>query len=777
MASKVTCLLVGVLVSCCLSPGLAYAGDPTLVGWWKLDEGGGSTAHDLSDYGNHGTLQGAPQWTAGMLDGALAFDGAADYVEIPHSTSLSLTEAITIAAWTYMAPDSSGEMAIVSKGRWGANDLPYELTIENGAVIFWQFYDDAGRDMCAPDSPSAGEWHHLGATYDGHLFQCYIDGVLAEEATYSGTMPQNDAAVTIGRRSRGGTHFAGMIDEVAIFNRALPEREILIAMAGGQIPELARDPLPEDEAVDVSRDSTLSWSPGDFAGAHDVYLGTAFDDVNEASRGNPMDVRAGEGQAATSYDAGRLEFGQTYYWRIDEVNATPDNAIFKGLIWSFTTEPLAYPIEGIIATSNATSDAGAGPENIVDGSGLDENDLHSTNASDMWLGVPEGVDPIWVQFEFDGVYKLHEMVVWNYNAEFELILGFGFQNVTLEYSSDGAAWTSLGEVELAQATARSDYAANTVVDLGGVAARYVRLTVNSLFGALPQYGLSEVRFLSIPASARAPQPADEAAEVPVGATLTWRAGREAATHEVYLSSDAQAVADGTALVDAVGQNSYAPSDLLFGNTYYWTVTEVNDAEAIASWEGPLWSFTTQEFAAADDFEDYDDEDNRIYDTWLDGWVNSTGSTVGYLEEPFAERTVVHGGQQAMPLEYNNGDTPFYSEASRTWAGAQDWTVGGANSLQLWFHGAATNTAAALYLAVEDSAGNVAVVTHGDPDAVLVEAWQSWIVPFSALTDAGVNLAAVKTMAIGLGDRANPTAGGAGMIYVDDIGYGHPYGAQ
>ena len=72
----------------------------------------------------------------------------------------------------------------------------------------------------------------------------------------------------------------------------------------------------------------------------------------------------------------------------------------------------------------------------------------------------------------------HEMLVWNYNVEFELILGFGLKNVTIEYSSDGAAWTSLGDVELAQGTARSDYAANTMVDLGGVAARYVRLTVN-----------------------------------------------------------------------------------------------------------------------------------------------------------------------------------------------------------------------------------------------------------------------------------------------------------
>jgi concanavalin A-like lectin/glucanase superfamily protein/F5/8 type C domain-containing protein len=773
MAGKAIYLLLGLLVLGWLSPSLAYAGDPTLVGWWKLDEGAGTTVQDLSDYGNHGTLQGAPQWTVGMLDGALAFDGSADSVEIPHSASLSLTEAITVAAWIYMAPDSSGEMAIVSKGRWGANDLPYELTVENGVVIFWQFYDSEGRDMCAPDSPSADEWHHLAATYDGQIFQCFIDGVLADEAAYAGTMPENESAVTIGRRSGGGTYFEGVIDEVVIYSRALDVKGVEIAMLGGVIPELAGNPDPEHEAIDISRDTVLNWSLGEFASTHDVYLGTAFDDVNDASRTNPMDVLAGQSQSAATYDPGRLEFGQTYYWRVDEVNAAPDNTIFKGAVWSFATEPLGYPIEGVVATSNAISESGAGPENMVNGSGLDDNDLHSTSASGMWLGVPNGVDPIQIQFEFDQVYKLHEMLVWNYNAEFELILGFGLKDVTVEYSSDGVAWTTLGDVQLTQATARSDYAANTAVDLGGVPVRYVRLTVNSAYGMLAQYGLSEVRFLYIPATAREPQPADEATEVGVDAVLSWRAGREAASHEVYLDSDAQAVADGTAPMDTVTQSSYTPSDLQFGCPYYWKVVEVNDAEAIASWEGPLWSFTTQEYAPADDFEAYDEEDNRIYDTWLDGWINETGSIVGYLAEPFAETSIVHGGRQAMPLEYDNSASPFYSEASRTWASAQDWTAGGANSLRLYFHGSADNTAAPLYIAIEDSAGNVAVVTYPDPDAALADTWQGWTIPFGTLTDAGVNPAAVETMYVGLGDRDNPSAGGTGMLYIDDIGFGTP----
>jgi len=65
------------------------------------------------------------------------------------------------------------------------------------------------------------------------------------------------------------------------------------------------------------------------------------------------------------------------------------------------------------------------------------------------------------------------------------------------------------------------------------------------------------------------------------------------------------------------------------------------------------------------------------------------------------------------------------------------------------------------------------VTHEDPDAALATSWQAWPVPFSALTDGGVNLARVKTLYIGLGDRANPAVGGEGLVFIDTIGVGTP----
>jgi len=452
-------------------------------------------------------------------------------------------------------------------------------------------------------------------------------------------------------------------------------------------PAQAAGPQPANGEAEVRTSETLGWTPGIDADTHDVYFGTVLEDVNDADRSNPMGVLLSQGQDTATYDPeGLLEFSRTYYWRVDEVRAAPSNTVVRGKVWSFTVEPLAYPIADAQATASAFEE-GSGPEKTVDGSGLNESDQHSIDAPDMWLAVGDGVNPVWIQYEFDRVYKLHEMLLWNYNVQFEPLLGLGIKSATLEYSENGADWMILGEVELAQGAARADYAANNIIDCGGAAAQYVRLTVNSGFGMTGQFGLSEVRFMYIPAHARGAQPADGETEVDVNTVFTWRAGRGTVSHDIYLGTDEQAVTDGTALVDTVAQAEYAPSDLKFGGTYYWKVDEVNEAEQINVWEGDLWSFMTLEFAPIDDMEDYNDQENRIYDAWLDGWTNETGSTVGYVEAPFAERTIVHRGKQSMPLAYDNSTAPFYSAIEKD-LGGMNLTANGADSLRLYVSGMA-----------------------------------------------------------------------------------------
>ncbi|HUV67577.1 MAG TPA: discoidin domain-containing protein, partial [Sedimentisphaerales bacterium] len=377
----------------------------------------------------------------------------------------------------------------------------------------------------------------------------------------------------------------------------------------GGSPSKARDPQPEADETDVPRDLVLGWTPGIYANTHDVYLGTAFDDVNDASRKDPRGVLVRQGHSETTYDPGRLEFGTTYDWRIDEVNAPPDSTIYKGNVWSFTVEPVAYPISAshITATASSSNSATEGPVNTINGSGLDAEDLHSVTNTDMWLSSMTGAQPTWVLYEFDRVYKLYQIQVWNHNTLIETAIGLGIKEAAIEYSTDGATWTPLGTThEFTRGPGAPGYAANTTVDLGGVAARYVKISANSNWGGiLSQYGLSEVRFFSIPVLAREPDPASGTTDMAPDVTLNWRAGREATKHNVYLSTDEQAMIDGTAPVVTVTSPTYATS-LDLASTYYWRVDEVNEAETPSTWQGDVWSLSTQEYLVVDDFESYND---------------------------------------------------------------------------------------------------------------------------------------------------------------------------
>jgi hypothetical protein len=364
-------------------------------------------------------------------------------------------------------------------------------------------------------------------------------------------------------------------------------------------------------------------------------------------------------------------------------------------VWNFTVEPLAYELTGdlIIATASSSNSADEGPENTVNGAGLDANDLHSVEPTDMWLSsVVAPGESAWIRYEFDKVYCLHQMWVWNHNTATESLIGFGVKDATIEYSIDGIEWITLGEGhEFAQAPGKVDYAANTTIDFNGAAARYVRITVvNNWGGVLNQDGLSEVRFMYIPMSAREPDPATGSTDLEPWLSLSWRPGRQAALHDVYLSTDIQAVIDGTAPVITVSEPRLDPSMLVLGQTYYWKVNEVNDLADPAVWEGDIWSFTVSDFITIDDFESYTDNDaegEAIWQTWIDGFeVADNGSQVGYLQPPYAEQTIVHGGKQSMPLAYTNTGNAVVSEAERAWSAPQDWTLYEADTLKLYFQG-------------------------------------------------------------------------------------------
>jgi hypothetical protein len=265
-----------------------------------------------------------------------------------------------------------------------------------------------------------------------------------------------------------------------------------------------------------------------------------------------------------------------------------------------------------------------------------------------------------------------------------------------------------------------------------------------------------------------PSPVDGAKDASVIPSLTWLPGSGATKHHVYFGDTLEAVQQGAAATDkgiVVEPNDVlAPGALQAMTTYYWRVDEILLGGTVQA--GPVWSFTT--CLPVDDFESYTDElGSAIFDTWVDGWTNNTGSTVGNAQAPFAELTVVHGGLQSMPLDYNNVNAPFYSETEREFASAQNWTTGGADTLVLSVRGRVGNAPAQLYVAIEDTSAKSAMVAYPDTAITGVGHWIQWKIPLADF--AGVNPAKVKKMYIGLGDKSNPAKGGTGRFYIDDIG--------
>ena len=745
-----------------------------LVGHWPLD----GDASDVSANGLHGTINGdvtLVQDRLGNPEAALQFTGdSGTHIDLGDPTELNITGAMTLAAWVSLDADNTNNGRIIAKMA-GGGSRSWNLNIEanvggvaNPATL--QIAPNGSQILAVNDTQPlpTDEWVHMtGVFRPSEAMEIYVNGELRASVTTgipASHFSANGSPVLIGSRNAcGNCGWMGAIGEVRVYNRALAAGDVMALYTGD--PTKPSSPNPAHEAADVPYDVSLGWTPGEFAVTHDVYLGTGYDDVNDADRNNGLGVLVSQGQDANTFDpASVLAFGQTYYWRVDEVNGAPDFTSFKGDVWRFTTEAFSLPIANITATASGAHQHDMGPENTINGSGLDNLDQHSTLATDMWLS-PAGMAP-WIQYAFDKAYKLHEMWVWNSNQMIEAFIGLGAKDVSIETSSNGAEWVRLeNPPQFAQASGAADYSHNTVVDLSGVSAQYVKLTVNAGWGTIPQYGLSEVRFFYVPTSPREPQPLDGAETAGIDVVLQWRAGREAGSHEVYLGT----AADSLAWAATTSENSYAPTGLEYGETYFWQIVEVNEAEDPASYAGKVWSFSTPAYQVVDEFDQYNDNCKRIFFAWADGLGhsggtdiegcevppfngNGGGSIVGHGASPFAEQSIVHSGRQSMPLSYDNNFGP--SETTRQLDG-MDWTTGGIEFLSLHFRGVASNTGQ-LYVKID----NVKLLFDGDPSAMSLPFWTQWNIELDAV---GTDLTRVNALTIGV-----EGAGAQGVLYVDDI---------
>ncbi len=772
MSKRIQIIFIMLLVVSLCAP--AVFGE--LRAHYTFDDG---TANDSSGNETHAQLQGNAKvvedtdLVPGEVFKVVEFNGGFDVLVTPGLTVQEKVPTLTFAAWIKPKEENfDGTLrSLISHKVVPWVDGTIHFMLQNRSLRFSVKFDTG---LTGTTEFEADQWYHVAVVRDGTDMIAYVNGQEDTRVTGTREITFKDG-FNIGAHANASRQFYGRMDDIRIYDHALTAEELLaIALALFPKLELAAGPNPVNGETNVVRDAQLSWMAGEGADQHDVYFGTNFEDVNNATTtDDPASVYKSR-QETSTYTPGRLEFGQTYYWRVDGVKAL-DGSVYKGSIWEFTVEPVGYALSGELITaiaSSSTDPNGVGPENTINGSGLDDNDLHSVEQEDMWLSSSTGPQPTWIEYEFNRVYKLHEMQVWNHNSFLERVVGFGIKDATVEYSTDEASWTTVGTThEFARGASAAGYAANTFVDLSGLAAKYVKITANSNWGSLSQYGLSEVRFLYVPVLATEPDPASSATDMDVdNVTLSWRAGREAASHDVYLSTDEQAVINETiSPVSVPADSSYASYDtgtLDLSQTYYWKINEVNEAETPTTWQGDVSNFSTREYLVVDDFELYNDispeeeGSNLIYETWVDGFENpANGSTIGYTEafQPSMEISLVYGGKQSVPLFYDN-TVATYSEVTVNVANLQvghDWSKSDIKTLSLWFYGDPNNVAGQMYIKVN----GLELTYDSDTDNITRAGWQPWNIELASL---GVDLANVTNLSIGF------RGGGSGVVYFDDI---------
>jgi hypothetical protein len=474
-------------------------------------------------------------------------------------------------------------------------------------------------------------------------------------------------------------------------------------------PVTAYSPVPADGAKYQDPNIDLTWLAGQDAMSHEIYFSTNKDDV---VNGAESAARAPQGE--TTLVLPLLPLETTYYWRVDEIDSMDERHV--GDVWSFTTT-----IPGLgkakrelwLNGSTGTAVADLTNDSRYPGNPTDVNEMpdFESPASNPNIDNYGGKLSAWLHVPLAGQYTF--WVASDDNSQ--LFLGADPDNA--EMIASVSDWTNAEEWDKFP----SQMSKSITLEAG----RYYLMALwkdgtggDNCAGAWQGAGIPNRELIHgsylMPFEALwayGPRPRNNDPNAAQILELKWTAGSRATAHQIYFSEDQEAVANGTQGSAAyrgqqsVDNTTFDPGALEFGKTYYWRVDEISTTDSASPWKGSVWKFTTANYIVVDNFEDYTDADvGRIFQTWIDGWGyttpapgdpgNGTGSTVGYVNPPFAEKTIVHGGVQSMPLAYNNADSPYYSETSRTFDSPQNWTLNGMNTLSLQVRGypAVTTTA-------------------------------------------------------------------------------------
>jgi Concanavalin A-like lectin/glucanases superfamily/Domain of unknown function (DUF1929)/Glyoxal oxidase N-terminus len=279
--------LLGFFAVACV-PSAAHATTAPVAAYGFEDTGEATVVGDSSAFGHTGTVIGGAARVPGRFGSALQFDGVDDLVRIPDAGPLNLASGMTVEAW--VAPRATdGWRTVLAKGR--RSDLSFALYGGENPTAYVSAGGGTGSAR-ASSEPEADAWTHLAATYEGTTLRLYVDGVqVAATTERNGPLTPGDGALTVGGNDAWGEWFAGRIDEVRLYDRALTAAELATDMvtpvggpntspSGGSRAELGAWTAPVDwpmvavhasmlsngkvaawDAFDAALDSERIWDP------------------------------------------------------------------------------------------------------------------------------------------------------------------------------------------------------------------------------------------------------------------------------------------------------------------------------------------------------------------------------------------------------------------------------------------------------------------------------------------------------------------------------------
>jgi hypothetical protein len=329
---------------------------PGLVAGYGFDGSSGATVSDASGNGNSGTLEnGVTRTPIGKFGGALRFDGLDDMVSIPDASSLDLTTGMTLSAWVKLDQIDGAWRTLIMKENGLGSDVYGFYAADGVRVPNGEVNTGTSGGIQGPSAVSTTAWTYLALTYDGSTIRLYVDGALVASKAKTGSILNSTGALRIGgNRSWPNEYFKGLIDEVRVYNRALPQAEI-----------------QSDMAIGISRDTTAPTVTGVTPGESDVDL--PINPSITARFSEPMDPATLTTDtvtlrdpantvvpAAITYDElaakvtikpnAALRYGTRYTATIKggasgtRARDRAGNALSVDRSWSFTTEPAPPPM-------------------------------------------------------------------------------------------------------------------------------------------------------------------------------------------------------------------------------------------------------------------------------------------------------------------------------------------------------------------------------------------------------------------------------------------------